>query len=274
MAGFPPEKNAIHVFYTTLVSQANSAVFQANPTLAAGDAKVSTDGGAFANLGTLPAVTPASGKAVKVTLSAAEMNGDNVVVILSDAAGDEWTDQFHHFAPTVQQIDDLATQASVDTIDSNVDAILVDTGTTLQVEIDGVQADTEDIQARLPAALVGGRIDATVDGTGLESGASAVIADAVWDEAKAGHVTQGTYGENNAGVISADAVTGTLSTTEMTTNLAEATDDHYNGRTVIFIGGVLDGQATSISDYTGATKLITMVAITEAPANGQNFIIV
>ena len=32
-------------------------------------------------------------------------------------------------------------------------AILVDTGTTLQGEVDGIQADTEDIQSRLPAAL-------------------------------------------------------------------------------------------------------------------------
>jgi hypothetical protein len=40
--------------------------------------------------------------------------------------------------------------------------ILVDTGTTLQGEVDGIQADTEDIQSRLPAALVSGRIDASV----------------------------------------------------------------------------------------------------------------
>lgn len=37
-------------------------------------------------------------------------------------------------------------------------AILVDTGTTLQGEVDGIQADTEDIQTRLPAALVLGRM--------------------------------------------------------------------------------------------------------------------
>jgi hypothetical protein len=40
--------------------------------------------------------------------------------------------------------------------------ILVDTGTTLQGELDGIQADTEDIQSRLPAALVGGRMDSSV----------------------------------------------------------------------------------------------------------------
>jgi hypothetical protein len=37
-----------------------------------------------------------------------------------------------------------------------VNDILVDTGTTLQAELDGIQADTEDIQTRLPAALSGG----------------------------------------------------------------------------------------------------------------------
>lgn len=36
-----------------------------------------------------------------------------------------------------------------------VPAILEDTGTTLQAELDGIQADTEDIQSRLPAALTG-----------------------------------------------------------------------------------------------------------------------
>lgn len=56
-------------------------------------------------------------------------------------------------------------------LDLLLDAILVDTGTTLQAELDGIQADTEDIQSRLPAALVSGRIDASVDGTGMETGA-------------------------------------------------------------------------------------------------------
>jgi len=84
---------------------------------------------------------------------------------------------------------------NVSALATNVDAILTDTGTTLQAEVDGIQADTEDIQARLPAALVGGRIDATVDGTGLEAAAAAAIADAVWDEAATGHTDAGKAGE-------------------------------------------------------------------------------
>lgn len=43
-------------------------------------------------------------------------------------------------------------------VKTDIDAILEDTGTTLQAELDGIQADTEDIQTRLPAALVSGRM--------------------------------------------------------------------------------------------------------------------
>jgi hypothetical protein len=75
-------------------------------------------------------------------------------------------------------------------------------------------------------------------------------------------------------VVEGLAQTGTLSTTVMTTDLTEATDDHYNGRIVVFRGGVLDGQATDITDYSGTNGTITMTAITEAPVNNQAFIIV
>jgi hypothetical protein len=109
---FPPKKNAAYTFYVSLVSQANTKVMQSNPTLAAGDVKVSTDGGALANLATLPVVTPASSKAVKVDLSASEMNGDNVVIIFSDAAGAEWCDLAIDLQTVTRQIDDLAYPAT------------------------------------------------------------------------------------------------------------------------------------------------------------------
>jgi len=58
--------------------------------------------------------------------------------------------------------------------------ILVDTGTTLQAELDGIQADTEDIQSRLPAALVSGRMDASVGAMAANVlTASALATDAV-----------------------------------------------------------------------------------------------
>lgn len=75
-------------------------------------------------------------------------------------------------------------------------------------------------------------------------------------------------------IVSGAAATGTLSTTQMTTGLTEATDDHYNGRIIIWTSGVLQNQATDITDYTGATKMLTFTAVTEAPSDGNTFVIV
>lgn len=103
----PPKKNTAYIFYIGLPSQANSNIFQSNPTLASGDAKVSIDGGALANLATLPVVTPASSKMVKVSLSSSEMNGDNITLVLSDAAGNEWKDVIINIQTSNTQIDEL-----------------------------------------------------------------------------------------------------------------------------------------------------------------------
>jgi hypothetical protein len=108
-ASLPAKKNAAFTFYTSLVSQASPGAFQSNPTLASGDVKVSKDGGALANLATLPAVTPASSKLVKVSLSATEMNADDVAIVFSDAAGAEWCDKSVWIKTSMRQIDDLVT---------------------------------------------------------------------------------------------------------------------------------------------------------------------
>lgn len=210
----PPKKNDSngYVFYMSLAPRTATGAWQANPTLAAGDVKIAIDDGAPANLGTLPAVDADFTKRVKVVLSQAETNGDNISIIFSDAAGAEWCDATFNLQTVAENFDGLNTK--VDTIDNFIDTevaailaavdtevgaiktvtdtlslaaiadgvwdeaaaghgsagtfglavsdILTDTSTTLQVEIDGVQADTEDIQSRLPAALVSGRIDASV----------------------------------------------------------------------------------------------------------------
>lgn len=75
------------------------------------------------------------------------------------------------------------------------------------------------------------------------------------------------------GIVVGAAATGTLSTTQMTTNLTESTDDHYVGRVVLWTSGVLSGQAAAISDYAGSTKLISFSARTDAPSNGDSFVI-
>jgi len=76
------------------------------------------------------------------------------------------------------------------------------------------------------------------------------------------------------GVVSTTVDDASASTTSFVTALTEATDDHYNGRVIVFLDGALAGQATDITDYTGATKTVTVTALTEAPANGSAFVIV
>lgn len=150
MASFvTPKKNTEFIFYMSLTSQANGNVFQVNPTLAAGDVKVSTDGGAEANITTLPAVTPAGSKRVKVTLSATEMNGDNVQVTFSDAAGAEWADVTINIQTSLQQIDDVATQASVNTIDDFLDTEVAAILAAVDTEVGAIKTKTDN----LPAAV-------------------------------------------------------------------------------------------------------------------------
>lgn len=87
----PPQYGYAYEFYVGLISQANTKIFQVNPTLAAGDVKVRKDGGSEANITTLPTVL-GSGKIVKVVLSSTEMAADNVTLQFADAAGSEWCD--------------------------------------------------------------------------------------------------------------------------------------------------------------------------------------
>lgn len=89
----PPNKNEDFILYIALADMNIAGSFKSSPTIAAGDFKVSKDGGAFANLTTLPAVDPAAGVAVKVTLSSTEMNADSVVVVgIDQTSPKEWAD--------------------------------------------------------------------------------------------------------------------------------------------------------------------------------------
>ena len=84
------------------------------------------------------------------------------------------------------------------------------------------------------------------------------------------HVTE----KMSAGIVASAAAAGTLSTTQMTSDLSETTNDHYNGRTLIWISGNLAGQATDVTDYVGTNGLLTFTAVTEAPSASDEFILV
>ena len=68
----------------TLADYANPDSILADPTIAAGDFTISKDGGTFANLNTLPSVSPASSGQVRVLLSSTEMNADEILIRWKD----------------------------------------------------------------------------------------------------------------------------------------------------------------------------------------------
>ena len=224
--------------------------------------------------------------------------------------------------------------------------ILTDTGTTLQGELDGIQADTEDIQSRLPAALVSGRMDSSVGAmaanvltasalatdavTEIQSGlataanvaavetdtqdiqsrlpatlvsgridaavgamasgvltaaalatdAVAEIADGVWDEAYSGHTAAGSFGKlldtlRKANYVTEGAVAagGTPTTTVFRTNLTEPTGTFAN-QTILFISGDLSGESAAIEAYSVTNGQITLGdALTQAPTAADEFVI-
>lgn len=156
-----------------------------------------------------------------------------------------------------------------------------------------IMADTNDLQARLPAALVAGRMDAsvgamatdTITAAALAAGAIAEIADGVWDEATAGHTTASSYGDKLGAHLPAvlKAIIGVGSTTtavilNATTGIdgagPSAVNDFYKSRVIIFTSGALAGQATDITAYTGATVTLTVTALTAAPAAADVAVIV
>ena len=140
---YPPKKNdtAGYTLYLSLVSQADTKIFQANPTLAAGDAKIAIDDGAPANLATLPAVDADFTKRVKVVLSQAETNGDNLTLILSDAAGAEWCDLTINLQPVSERLQAIATETRLAELDgANLPA---DVG-AIKVKTDNLPSDPAD----------------------------------------------------------------------------------------------------------------------------------
>lgn len=87
----PPKKNEDFIIYVAVEDCANPGKLKTNPTIAAGDFRISKDGGAFADVATLPDVQPDGSLAIRIQLSATEMNCDNVFLYWEDQdATPEW----------------------------------------------------------------------------------------------------------------------------------------------------------------------------------------
>ena len=125
-----PHKGIPYQFYTPLVAQDDPTTFQVNPTIAAGDFKVSKDGGALVNLSTLPTVAPAGSRLVQIDLSASEMDADKVVVQGLDVAGDEWQQLEAYIDVPTGSVETLTEIQEGDRIESSTRLIINKAGTT------------------------------------------------------------------------------------------------------------------------------------------------
>lgn len=102
---------------------------------------------------------------------------------------------------------------------------------------------------------------------------AAVNADAVWDEARSGHVAIGSFGQGSQS-ISGTAQAGGASTITLAAG-ASAVDDQYNGLIVCILGGTGEGQCAPVADYVGSTKVATITgAWTTQPDNTSVYALV
>ena len=135
-----PVKNQAFDFYVTLGDSLDPDTFKINPTIAAGDFMISKDGGAFTNLTTLPVVTPAGSRLVKVSLNATEMDADSVNIQAVDQSGAEWQDIMVAIDVPETSTDILGDLAFGDRIESSTRLIINKAGTldpVLDKEIEG-----------------------------------------------------------------------------------------------------------------------------------------
>ena len=102
-----PKRGVAYEFFIALTDLSEPQFFVNNPTIAAGDFKVSKDGGTFVNLLTLPVVSPSLSSNVKINLAAIEMTADKVVVHAVDLTGDEWANLAAFIDNPVGSVDDL-----------------------------------------------------------------------------------------------------------------------------------------------------------------------
>ena len=190
-----------------------------------------------------------------ILLDTNELQGDDVPGLIAtlDAVVDTVkAETVLILADTADIQANYATATALATVDTNVDQILVDTGTTIPATI----------------ATVDGIVDTILVDTGTTIPATIATVDGNVDTLITQSATQ------VKGIIEGLAATGTLSTTQMTTNLSGYADDQLIGRTITWhTSGACDGEQAQIDDSANSGGLLsfTASALTTAPGNNDPF---
>jgi hypothetical protein len=141
--------------------------------------------------------------------------------------------------------------------DSTSGATVTDNTLTAATQA-AIETDTQDIQSRLPAALVGGLMSSDVTAISTSTEAADKL-------------------ELSTESILSGTASGTPTTTTMISDISITDDDQFKGRIIIFSTASDAGlvrQATDITACTASTNTLTFTAVTVAPSSGDTFIIV
>ena len=146
------------------------------------------------------------------------------------------------------------------------DSTTLDLDATIRAAVGLASADLDTQLAALPTAAENATAVSSELGTGsgltaLATAAALAVVDENVDDLK-------------SGIIYGAAATGTLSTTQATSDLSGYADDQLIGRVIIWLSGACEGEATDITDYASASGLLTFTALAATPGNGDTFKIV
>jgi len=125
-----PQKNVAFTMDLPLIDRADPTQFLLTPTIAAGDFKVSVNGGAFANMANLPAVTPGASRNVRFIFSSTEMSGENLTMLGVDAAGEQWGDVFIGINIPTSTVDKIFDVLEGDHVESSTSLVINKKDTT------------------------------------------------------------------------------------------------------------------------------------------------
>lgn len=128
-----PLQGAEYTFYFELVDLINPDNFLIDPTIVAGDFKLSIDGAALVNFTNLPQVTPPGSSWVKAILTAAEMTGENVNWQGKDQSDDEWQDVGEAINVPIGTVETVLDIQQGDRIETNVNLTINKRGTMIPV---------------------------------------------------------------------------------------------------------------------------------------------
>lgn len=107
---------------------------------------------------------------------------------------------------------------------------------------------------------------------GLNDASAGAIADAVWDEAAAGHVADGSFGLANQVLRAATAAAGASGSITLDAS-APTTTDLFNGYIVAIVGGTGAGQARLITDYSSGRVASVAPDWAVTPDNTSKFVL-